>query len=615
MLPTRWCYWPVALLKAEESSFMPSTKLIHRHSFALRCTAACLSLIVQACGTDANGGGTTTTNPTGTVTNAPSVTNPAGVVPPGNTTAAMGTPSGGTATTGGTGTTTGPTGATMAPETTGPSGAGGQTTSPVTAPSGTTAATTTGADNGTITTEPGTGGTGEPPDATPQPDALITSAADAFWTTGTWTESTAEATVTVNDANTYQTWDGFGGAFNELGWSYLTSEAMQNEAIDLLFGEDGCNFAWGRIPMGSSDYAMDRYTLNETANDTAMANFSIERDKERLIPYIKAAQAVNPDLRFWASPWTPPTWMKSSPYQTPGNPVNAFDGGSMKSDEASLTGLAQYFVKFLAAYAEQGINVEYVAPQNEPNYSQNYPSCIWSPTTFTTFVGQYLGPALANANPTAKIMLGTMSNNGGNADVAVANAALADATAKSYFKAIGVQWGMSDTNQVNNLKSKAADIPIWLSEHKCGGQPGANVANAPNDMNYAKESWGYIRDAIKNGLTAYNTWNMVLDKGGKGIDNTRVWAQNALLVADAGQIIKTPVYYVFRHFSQFVDPGAKRIDAAGGDAIAFKNPDGSLVAVVYNSGAANPNYVVAIGGKKLQFAMPATGWATVSYTP
>ena len=81
----------------------------------------------------------------------------------------------------------------------------------------------------------------------------------------------------------------------------------------LMFGEDGIHFAWGRIPMGSSDYAMDRYTLNETANDTTMANFSIERDKEKLIPYIKAAQAINPDLRFWASPWTPPTWMKASP--------------------------------------------------------------------------------------------------------------------------------------------------------------------------------------------------------------------------------------------------------------------------------------------------------------
>jgi len=174
---------------------------------------------------------------------------------------------------------------------------------------------------------------------------------------------------------------------------------------------------------------------------------------------------------------------------------------------------------------------------------------------------------------------------------------------------------MSDASQINNLKSRGAGIPIWLSEHKCGGNPGANVAAAPNDFGYAKDSWGYIRDAIKNGLTAYNAWNMVLDKGGKGIDNTRVWAQNALLLADSGQITKTPAYYVFRHVSQYVTPGATRVDATGGDAVAFKNPDGSVVAVVYNSGAANNSYVVAIGSKKLAFAMPGSGWATIKYVP
>ena len=126
---------------------------------------------------------------------------------------------------------------------------------------------------------------------------------------------------------------------------------------------------------------------------------------------------------------------------------------------------------------------------------------------------------------------------------------------------------------------------------------------------------GLHHGAIKNGLTAYNAWNMVLDKGGLGIDDTRKWPQNALLVADWGTVTATPAYYVFRHFSQFVDPGAKRVDATGGDAIAFKNPDNSLVAIMFNSGAANNSYVVSIGGKKLQFAMPGSGWATIKYTP
>ena len=442
---------------------------------------------------------------------------------------------------------------------------------------------------------------------------VVTSASGAFWKTGSLTDSTASATVTVNDATTYQTWEGFGGAFNEKGWSYLTSQQMKDQAIQLLFGKDGCNFAWGRIPIGASDYAMDRYSLNETSGDTSMSKFSIDRDRMRLIPYIKAAQAVKSNIRFWASPWSPPTWMKTGPYN-PGSGASHsnFDGGVMKSDDTTLKAFALYLVKFVQAYTAEGINVEVVSPQNEPNYQQNYPSCHWDSSTFVTFVGKYLGPALSSASLTTKIMDGTLSNPSG--DDAIGQNVLKDATAKGYIGSIGVQWGMSDSGPVNALKNLAGNIPIWLSETKCGGQMGS-TAPAPNDLSYGRDTWGYITGAIKNGLTAYNAWNMVLDKGGLGIDDTRKWPQNALLVADSGTVTATPAYYVFRHFSQFVDPGAKRVATSGGDSVAFKNPDGSLVAVMFNSGSANNSYVVAIGGKKLQFAMPASGWATVKLAP
>ena len=336
----------------------------------------------------------------------------------------------------------------------------------------------------------------------------------------------------MNDANAYQTWEGFGGAFNEKGWSYLTSQQMKDQAIALLFGKDGCNFAWGRIPIGASDYAMDRYSLNETAGDTTMSMFSIARDKMKLIPYIKAAQAVKSNIRFWASPWSPPTWMKTGPYNpNTGASHSNFDGGVMKSDDATLKAFALYLVKFVQAYAAEGINVEVVSPQNEPNYQQNYPSCHWDSATFVSFVGKYLGPALTSANLTTKVMDGTLSNPSGDADIG--QSVLRDATAKGYVKSIGVQWGMADSGPVNTLKGLAGGIPLWLSETKCGGTIGS-TAPAPNDFNYGRDTWGYISGAIKNGLTAYNAWNMVLDKGGLGIDDTRKWPQNALLVADSG---------------------------------------------------------------------------------
>jgi glucosylceramidase len=393
--------------------------------------------------------------------------------------------------------------------------------------------------------------------------------------------------------------------------------------MQLLFSDtDGANFAIGRIPMGASDYATVRYTCDEGGTDTAMANFNTTQDQKYLIPYVKAALAVKPDLKLWASPWTPPTWMKTGPFTatTSDNKTTSsnFDSGNMKDDAANLGAYAQYFVKFIAAYKAAGANISIVAPQNEPSYALHYPSCIWTASLFTKFVGQYLGPALKDTG--VGIMVGTLSNADSGKDVDIGNAVLADSTAASFIKVAGVQWNVLD--KVNS-GTKFGNLPIWATEHKCGnypwnpsGYPAYNSSQAPNDQAYAVESWGYLRDAINKGkVTAYNAWNMVLDKSGLGNDDSRDWKQDTLLVADSGKVTPTPAYYVFRHLSQYVVPGGNVLSTSGGDAIAFKNPDGSLVAVMYNSGAANSSYSVKIGGKTLQFSMPGQGWATVKYKP
>jgi glucosylceramidase len=455
-----------------------------------------------------------------------------------------------------------------------------------------------------------------PPDTNPcgtteTSSTLVTSAPDAYWKTdGQLTDATGSASVTVNETATAQTWEGFGGSFNEMGWSYLSmlSPSDRDAAIHLLYGADGARFVFGRIPIGASDYATSRYTLDETADDTSLTGFSIDRDKQWLIPFIKAAQAVKANIRFWASPWTPPTWMKQAPF-SPGNAVSPFDGGSMKDDDATMTAFAQYLVKFVQAYALQGIPIEAVSAQNEPNYTGNYPTCAWTPAIYTKFVGQYLGPAVASAGLTTRVMLGTF--NGGGSDPAIVSSVMGDATARSFINVLGFQWGM--VSRVAN--ARAYNLPIWQSEHKCGNYPWMtpfNATLAPNDQVYAVESWGLIRDWIKAGVTAYSAWNMVLDTVGVGIDTTRVWPQDALLTVDTSTktLNITPTYYVFRHFSQFVAQGAKVVSTSGGDAVAFKNPDGSMVVVLYNSGSAK-TMTVARSAVKLQFAMPGHGWATV----
>ena len=482
---------------------------------------------------------------------------------------------------------------------------------------------------GTGGAAPGTGG------SAPAATTLVTSASGAYWMTGTLTTvTTGNANVTVHDDQPAQTWAGMGGAFNEMGWSVLQmlSQADRDKAMHLLYGSDGARFNMGRIPIGASDYAVMRYTEDETAGDTSLTGFSISRDMMYLIPYIKAAQALNSNIHFWASPWTPPTWMKTFSGSVNGATcamggaaagkagVTAFDGGCMNASTANLTAYAQYFVKFVQAYAAQGIPIDYVAPQNEPNYALGYPTCLWTAADYTKFVGQYLGPAMATT--TTKLMLGTNSNNSSGMDTTIVTTVMGDATAKTFPKVVGLQWGMLDNYESNSSMYKGYGIPVWATEHMCGNYPWnpsgspSYVEPAPNNQAYGVESWGYIAKAIRAGVTAYNAWNMVLDTMGKGNDMTRQWAQDALLTVNTSTktLNITPAYYAFRHVSQFAQPGAQVLATTGGDSLGFKNPDGTLVGVMFNSGSAT-TYTVAIGGKKLQFPMPANGWATVLYNP
>ncbi len=434
--------------------------------------------------------------------------------------------------------------------------------------------------------------------------AFVTSGPNAYWNTqGTATVVTSgTADLTVDQNTKYQLWEGFGGTFNEMGWDALSvvGSAETTKALKLLFdARDGANFVFGRLPVGASDYAMSWYTLAETANDYAMTNFSIARDREKLIPYVKAALQVRPDIHLWGSPWIPPPWMKDS-------------SGNMKSDAQTQGAYALYLAKFVEEYGKEGLKIEAIHPQNEPGYAQ----VKWTQTLFINFFKTYLGPTFAQRNVPAEIWCGTMSH---PTDGTWATALASDAAALMYVKGFGLQWNLQSTVAMLAPKGR-----VWQTEHKCGNytfstpywDPSRYDANkAQNDHLYGEESWQLIRDWIVAGVNAYNAWNMVLDTVGKSLAN---WPQNALLVVDrsAKKLIATPAYYTFRHFSQYIAPGATRIGITGStDALAFKNPDGSIITEVYNSGSASKTTTVAIGSVSYRFDVPAHGWATLRTIP
>jgi glucosylceramidase len=138
---------------------------------------------------------------------------------------------------------------------------------------------------------------------------------------------------------------------------------------------------------------------------------------------------------------------------------------------------------------------------------------------------------------------------------------------------------------------------------------------APNNHAYGEESWDLIKTWLEAGVNMYNAWNMVLDTVGANLDETRVWPQNALLAVDlnAGTLEVTPAYYVFRHLGQYVEPGAVRLGTEGGNALAFRNPDGSIVTIIFNESQQQAQMTLAVGGQHLQFTVPGRGWATVNW--
>jgi glucosylceramidase len=445
---------------------------------------------------------------------------------------------------------------------------------------------------------------------------LITSGQnDYFKTTEATVVTSGTADVTVDESTGYQRWDGFGGTFNEMGWDALSvlSAGEIADAMTLLFHpEKGANFVYGRIPMGASDYSMSWYTLDDTSSaDYSMSSFSIARDEQKLIPFIKAALQINPDIRLWGSPWVVPSWMKDG-------------SNNMKADAQTLSAHALYMARFVEEYAKQGFTIWAIQPQNEPGYAR----VRWKQADLISFMKTYLGPTFVQRKLTAEIWCGTMSKDPEDTNIALATAE--DEEAMKYVKGFGLQW--NPLAAVATLSKKGS---VMQTEHRCGNYNFSsdywnasqyNSSKAQNDHAYGEETWQLIRDWVVAGVNSYSAWNMVLDTVGKSLDG---WPQDSLLVVDRStkKLIQTPAYYAFRQFSQFILPGATRIavntsNAAlkgistqswnGQNAVAFKNANGSIVTEVYNKGASAQTLLVNVRGTLFQISVPARGWSTLN---
>lgn len=392
--------------------------------------------------------------------------------------------------------------------------------------------------------------------------------------------NTATPTIEVYTDKEQQIVDGFGGCFNELGWKALNglNDKNKNKVLESLFDTTtGCDFNIFRMPIGANDYAIDWYSHNETVDDFGMANFSIERDQKYLLPYIKKAKTYNPNIKIWGSPWCPPSWMKTNNhYACNPAPVNDLKeegkGVEMQTlfrmEDKYLSAYALYFSKFIQAYQKENIDVYAVHVQNEPNSCQNFPSCVWNPNDLGTFIGDYLGPQLKADALDTEIWLGTIER----PQIERVDSVLINKEAKKFIKGVGFQWAGKDA--IPAVNKKYPELKLMQTETECG--------NGSNDWAAAEHTFNLMKHYFNNGANSYMYWNMVLNETGK---SQWGWKQNSMISIDSQskQITYNPEFYLMKHFSNFIVPGAFKIETSNDDCLAFKNSD-SIIIIYYNSG-------------------------------
>lgn len=437
-----------------------------------------------------------------------------------------------------------------------------------------------------------------------------------------WVEQPAAAlsapsgmpSVLVDVDHPQQVIEGFGASFNEFGWDALAllSASDREVVLRVLFEPGaGLNLSLCRMPVGANDFSRDWYSYDEVADDFDLEHFSIAHDDDTLVPFIRAAQRYQPALRLWASPWSPPTWMKDNGHYACSRPmalwqraenglredqVRAEDTDTFIQEDRYFDAYARYFGKFIDAYAERGIAIGMVMPQNEFNSAQVFPSCTWTPQGLARFV-RHLGPEMSKRG--VEVFLGTLER----AKEWQAGAVLDDPGAGPFVTGVGVQW--AGKGAVPYLHHERPDLRIYQSEQECG--------DGLNDWRYARYAWSLMKHYMTHGATAYMYWNMALVEGGI---SRWGWAQNSLVIVDPDTRAYrlSHEYQVLQHMTHFVQVGARVLPTSSyagfEQQLVFRNPDDSIIVLVHNDTRVPQEWSALIGGQVLAATLPADSFST-----
>jgi glucosylceramidase len=398
------------------------------------------------------------------------------------------------------------------------------------------------------------------------------------------TKTNNNPTILVDSTDIYQEMDGFGATLTG-GSAYvlnqkLTTTERQN-ALNDLFSSLGIGINYLRLSIGASDMNAEPYTYNDSQTpDPDLLKFSIDKDKTDLIPVLKQIFTLNPSIKIMAAPWSAPTWMKTN---------NDFVGGSLKPEY--YANYAQYFVKYIKAMQAEGIKIDAITPQNEPENPKNNPSLVMTATEQALFIKKHLGPAFKAAGLTTKIVVFDHNCDNPSYPISILN----DPEAKPFIDGSAFHLYSGTINALSQVKNAHPDKNIYFTEQYVSSKGGFG-----GDLEWHIKN--LIIGATRNHAKTVLEWNLATDeKFGPFTIGGCMECLGTVTVSN-NSIQKNTAYYILAHASKFVPSGSKRIASNfinSVNNVAFLTPTGKKVLIAFNDSDATQTFNIKANNKQV----------------
>ena len=418
------------------------------------------------------------------------------------------------------------------------------------------------------------------------------------WQTGA---GAGGAEIAIDAGQSFQSVLGFGGAFTDAS-CYLLSRmapAPRQQLMEDFFGAGGLRLSVGRTCIGASDYSCSAYSFDDSPTpDPSLSHFSIEHDRAYILPTMRDAMRLNPEMFYISTPWSPPGWMKAG---------GSLLGGSMRKEY--FAAYAQYFVRFIQSYRAEGVPVGAVTSQNEVDTDQNgrMPAALWGQEYEMGFIKEALGPAFRAASIDTKILI--LDHNYDLWGRAMDE--LSDPAVAQYVDGVAWHGYMGTPEAMTRVHNAFPDKNAYWTE----GGPDVNAPDYATDWTKWAAQYAQV---LKNWARCIIAWNLVLDENGR--PNIGPFQCGGMVTLDSKtqQLTRSGQYWAFAHYSKVVQRGARVIASrgaiAGMEHVAFANPQGDYVLVLTNAGTEGRAIRCRFEGKAADVSVPADSVVTLQWS-